>query len=168
VARTLLLIRHAKAVADAGTDAQRPLAPRGVRDARAVGRWLAEHQLAPDQVLVSPARRTVQTWETAAAGFSAAPMVTTDRRIYENTIESLLAVIQEAAAGTDVLAVVGHNPSMHGLALALDDGLGDERLRADVAGAFPTSGIAVLDVATGWAELGLGGATLRQFAVPRG
>jgi phosphohistidine phosphatase SixA len=45
--RTLVLVRHAKAVPDAATDAQRELAGRGGRDAEAAGRWPAEEEIAP-------------------------------------------------------------------------------------------------------------------------
>jgi phosphohistidine phosphatase len=169
VARILLLIRHAKAVPDAATDAQRELAARGVRDARAVGRWLLGQELVPDQVVVSPARRTQQTWELAAAelgGVSAPTM--TDRRIYENTIESLLEVLHEAAGDTAVLTLVGHNPSMQGLANVLDDGLGDPSSIHEIGTAYPTSGVAVFDVVVEWADLIRGGATLRAFVAPRG
>jgi phosphohistidine phosphatase len=168
VARTLLLVRHAKAVADGVTDAERELAPRGFRDARAAGRWLVEHQLIPDHVLVSPARRARQTWETMLAELGTAPAVTIDARIYDNTVESLLEVIHEAFDDNELLALVGHNPSIHGLALALDDGHGDPGARSDLADGFPTSGIAVFNVAVSWAELAPGEATLRDLAVPRG
>jgi phosphohistidine phosphatase len=167
VARTLLLVRHAKAVADAATDEERALAPRGVRDARAAGRWLVEHGLIPDQVIVSPAHRTVQTWETMKAELAVDPPVVTDRRIYDNTIESLLAVVNEAPDEADTLAIVGHNPSVQGFAVALDDGRGDPRARADIADAIPTAGITVLTVEGSWDELTPGGATVRAFAVAR-
>jgi phosphohistidine phosphatase len=168
VARTLLLVRHAKAVPDGVTDASRRLAPRGVRDARAAGRWLVEHGFIPDYVVVSPARRTVQTWEIVMSELGAAPTVATDDQIYDNTIESLLAVVHEAPEDADTIAIVGHNPSMQALANALDDGHGDPVARADIAGAYPTSGIAVLEVAVSWVELAPGGATVRAFAAPRG
>jgi phosphohistidine phosphatase len=163
-----LLIRHAKAVPDGVTDADRRLAPRGVLDARAAGRWLVERGLIPDHVVVSPARRAAQTWEVAMSELGAAPTVTTDDRIYDNTIESLLAVLNDVTDDADTVAVVGHNPSMQAFALALDDGSGDDRARADITDAYPTSGIAVLHVSVDWAQLTLGSATLRQFAAPRG
>ena len=66
--RQLLLLRHAKAVlGEPGMeDFDRPLAERGEKAAKAMGRYMAEHGLVPDRVLCSPARRTRSTWEIAA------------------------------------------------------------------------------------------------------
>lgn len=64
----LWLLRHAKAVADppaGGTDHDRPLTPRGRRDAEALGRHLSDPGFGPEGrpelVLCSTATRTVQT-----------------------------------------------------------------------------------------------------------
>jgi phosphohistidine phosphatase len=70
--------------------------------------------------------------------------------------------------GDDVTGVllVGHNPGLHDLAVSLA-GEGDEELRAELAGAFPTGALASLVVPGSWAELAPGAATLRAFVVPR-
>jgi phosphohistidine phosphatase len=168
VARTLVLIRHAKAVGDATPDIERTLAPRGRDDAGALGRWLAEHDLIPDLAVVSPARRAVQTWETAAAGLAATRPTSIDDRVYVNTFELLLAVAHDSPDDVTTLAIVGHNPAIHAVAAVLADGRGDARAVADLAEGFPTSGIAVLDIEGDWADLAAGSASLRAFAVPRG
>lgn len=150
------------------TDADRELATRGFRDARSVGRWLAERGLVPDHVVVSPARRTLQTCETVMGELGATPTVVEDERIYDNSVRSLLSVLHDVADDAQTVAMIGHNPSMHGLTVSLDDGLGDPQARAAVSVAFPTSATAVLEVAVPWSQLALGGATMRDFAAPRG
>jgi phosphohistidine phosphatase len=168
VSHTLLLIRHAKAVHDPMPDERRPLAPRGVIDARAAGEWIREHGLAPDYVVLSPSRRTVQTWGTAAESLTDVPTPVVDDRIYHEGSESLLGVLRDVPEDADTVVMVGHNPSTHGLALALDAGGGNKQARAELESRFPTSGIAVFTVSGRWAELDEGGAVLRDFAVPRG
>ena len=111
--RRLLLIRHAKA-ADGPVDVDRALTGRGRGQAAAIGTWLADAGFAPDRALVSPARRAAQTWEQAAAHLGAAPEHEVESRIYDNTVEALLAVIADAPDGVQTLAVVGHNPSIGG------------------------------------------------------
>ena len=70
-ARTLVLLRHAKAETPGEVfDYDRRLAPRGAADAVAAGAWLAAHDLLPDLVLCSPAARTRQTWHGVAVGLS--------------------------------------------------------------------------------------------------
>jgi phosphohistidine phosphatase len=166
VAHTLVLLRHAKAADQGVTDAARPLAPRGLRDAAAAGRWLAGHSLVPDHAIVSDAVRAVQTWQAAAAELTPSPPVTVDPRIYENTVEAVLAVLHDAPETAGTVLLVGHNPTMQDLVLALEDSNGDDRALDDVRHGFPTAGIAVLQVEGTWADLEPGGATLRELAVP--
>jgi phosphohistidine phosphatase len=168
VAHTLLLVRHAKAMSGGETDADRQLAPRGIRDAGAAGRWLADRGLTPDHVVVSPAHRALQTWQLMASELAAAPTAAIDPRIYDNTLDALLAIAQETTEDAGTLAIVGHNPSMHELAVVLDDGRGDDSARVSIAQAFPTAGVAVLDLGGSWAALTPGAATLCEFAAVRG
>ena len=66
--RTLMLLRHAKAVPADGKirDHDRPLASRGQKDAPKIGAYMARHQLQPDRAIVSPSKRTRETWELMA------------------------------------------------------------------------------------------------------
>ena len=62
--RTLLLLRHAKSDYPQGVaDHDRPLAPRGIREAALAGDWLRAHAPAVDAVLCSTATRTRETLE---------------------------------------------------------------------------------------------------------
>ena len=163
--RRLLLVRHAKA-ADGPVDAERPLTDRGTRQATAIGARLEQAGLAPDRVLVSPARRAAQTWGLASAQLGAAPPPITDERIYDNTVEALLAAIRETADDVRTVAVVGHNPSIGELTHVLDDGEGSPSARRDANAGFPTGAVAVFDLTTPFGEIEPGTATLSDFVVP--
>ena len=165
--RRLVLVRHAKSVREGSRDSERPLANRGVRDAPAAGRWLAGHGVVPGHVVVSPAVRARQTWQLACAELGSSPPPTVDDRLYRNTVDDLLDVIRETAAGVSTLLLVGHNPSLEDLAVVLDDGKGDAP-GVELRKKFPTSGIAVLTLSSDWAAVDMGTATLEYFAVPRG
>ncbi len=66
--RRLILFRHAKSAWPQGVpDNERPLAERGRLAAPLMGAYIARHGLIPDLALVSPARRTEQTWHFATA-----------------------------------------------------------------------------------------------------
>lgn len=164
--RRLLLIRHAKA-SDGPVDRERPLAGKGEGQAAAIGPWLERSGLVPARVLVSPARRAEQTWELAAGVLDPAPQVIVESRIYDNTVEALLEAIQETPEDVQTLAVVGHNPSIAELAADLDDGAGSPEARRDLEAGFRTGGVAVFTLATPFAEIDPGAATLSDFAVPR-
>ncbi|MGZ4608412.1 MAG: SixA phosphatase family protein [Blastococcus sp.] len=164
--RRLLLIRHAQA-AHAPVDADRPLNDGGAERAAALGRWLRQADLRPDRVVVSPAVRAAQTWERAAAHLAEPPAPITDERIYENTVEALLAVIQESPADGGIVAVVGHNPSVGVLASVLDDGEGSPAALRNLHAGFPPGGVAVFALDTPFDAVGPGTARLTDFTVPR-
>lgn len=165
--KTLVLIRHAKALPDAPSDVQRRLAGRGRRDAAAAGEWLAGLGIVPDLVVVSPATRAQETWDAIAPSL-AVKVRRTDNRIYDNTVRDLRDVITETEDDVETLVLVGHNPSMHGLAITLSDGDGDPAAELGVRTDYPTCGVAIFDVADSWSDLDLGVATLRNFDAPRG
>jgi phosphohistidine phosphatase len=152
VTRRLVLVRHAKAE-QGGSDLERTLAKRGRADAAALGEWLSEHGIVPDRVVISPSRRTRQTWELAAPPGSPEPEL--DERIYDNTVEDLLAVIHSTPADADTLVIVGHNPSVGELAGGFDPSLRE----------YPTSATAVFALDE-WEQAPSG--RLTASVVPRG
>ena len=116
--RRLILLRHGKAEAHArtGEDIDRPLAERGVADARLVGQALAQAGYAPDAARISAARRAIQTWQAVSQVFPTAEAEFL-KSLYNAEPEMLLAEA-EAADGETVM-VVAHNPGMHQLLLQL-------------------------------------------------
>lgn len=162
--RRLILIRHAKAVSGDIDDVTRSLAPKGLADAAAIGHWLAEHGIAPSRVVVSPARRALQTWDYAGIDV---PDLVVDDRIYGNTTRDLLAVITDTPDDVTTLALVGHNPSMQSLASTLDDGTGPESARDSLNEGLGTSGIAVFTIPGAWDTVAANSGRLEDVAKPR-
>jgi phosphohistidine phosphatase len=168
--RQLILLRHAKSAwPDGIPDHERPLAPRGRRDAPAAGRWLRKTDHVPDLVRCSTARRTRETWQLAEEMLGALPRTVFDDQVYEASIVDLLDLVRQTSAGIHTLLVVGHDPAMRGLTLELagaplDDAEAQALARVRVK--YPTAAIAVLRFSCGWAELGPGLAQLADFVVP--
>ncbi|CAM5625132.1 SixA phosphatase family protein [Streptomyces purpurascens] len=167
--RRLVVLRHAKSAWPVDVaDHERPLAPRGRRDAPAAGRALAEADCLPDLALCSTAVRARRTWDLAAGQWGTPPPVTHDRRLYAAGPSGLLAVVHEVPAEVETLLLIGHNPGLEELVVALAaDGLDDtlERVRTK----FPTSAIAVLSWrGATWRSLTPGTALLTSVIVPRG
>jgi phosphohistidine phosphatase len=165
--RRLIVARHAKAAWPEGVpDLQRPLAERGRRDAPRAGRWLAGSGLVPDRVICSPAARTRETFALISSAWDSAPPVDYDERVYAAGISALLAVVRGAPPTARALMVVGHNPGMQGLTLALA-GDGDPEALARAQEKYPTCAIAVLEIPGTWSSVGPGSAVLDRFVVPR-
>jgi phosphohistidine phosphatase len=171
--RRLMLLRHAKTENDApsGRDQDRRLDHRGRADAAEIGGWIGRHPPFPDSVLVSPAVRAHQTWEIAweaMKGTVPQPRVELLPELYGADPPQLLQVIRMASA-TDPqrLMIVGHNPGMHEMALALA-GSGDAGGRKALADNLPTSGLAVFDFAGGdWADVAFRRGRLVLFVTPK-
>jgi phosphohistidine phosphatase len=167
--RRLMLLRHAKSDWSQTTaDRGRPLNDRGRAVAPLMGAYLAHHALLPDRVVVSPARRTLETWELAArplAGSAAAPVV--EERIYEASAETLLGVVRALPEACHLVLVVGHNPGMQELALQLI-ATGDADARRRLAEKYPTGGLTVIDFAVDdWAVVHPRSGRLDRFVVPK-
>lgn len=176
--KLLWLLRHAKTVPDpppGGTDHERPLAPRGRRDADALARRLGPagdrlglpRETLPQVVLCSTATRTVQTAERALAGLDPAPAVTFLRSLYGASPEGVLAELRLVDDEVRVAMVVGHNPTMHDLTEALpstEDRAGRRQIERR---GIPTCTLALFRVPVAhWSALSLGMATLVSLSTP--
>jgi phosphohistidine phosphatase len=166
-ARTLVLLRHAKAEHPAGVaDVDRPLTARGHADAAAAGAWLASQRLVPDLVLCSPSRRTRETWHCVALalGGGAAPEpvsgageqvhprpqpvpVVFEPAVYHADVPDLVDLLAGIDEGVGTLLVIGHNPTLSTLSAALDPAGGPED-------GLRTCGLAVHRLADGWRRCG--------------
>lgn len=158
-------MRHAKSDYPPGVaDHDRPLAPRGIRQAGLAGDWLRAHAPTVDGVLCSTATRTretlLRTRVDAPTRFS--------ERIYAATPGAVIDEINNTGDDVSTLLVIGHEPTMSTLALGLS-GTADTNIAAAerISVKFPTSAIAVLTVPCAWKQLELGAATLIGFEVPR-
>lgn len=162
--RTLILLRHAKSDYPPGAaDHDRPLAPRGVREAGLAGDWLRSHAPAIDAVLCSTATRTRQTYDRTAL---TAPVRYVDD-LYDATPGTVIATINTVADDVGTLLVIGHEPAMSSVALGLAGPGTDAAAAQRISEKYPTSGIAVLQVGGSWADVQLGSAALVGFHVPR-
>ncbi|MGA7132098.1 MAG: histidine phosphatase family protein [Mycobacterium sp.] len=163
--RTLVLLRHAKsAYPDEVADHDRPLAPRGQREAGLAGDWLRTNLPAIDAVLCSTATRARET--LAHTGIEA-PVRYVDR-LYDATAGTVIAEINGVGDGAAVLLVVAHEPTMTQVALGLtkpDNANTDAAER--ISTKFPTSAVAVLRFTRSWSDLELGSGELADFHVPR-
>jgi phosphohistidine phosphatase len=154
---TLLLFRHAKSdQSSTQADIDRPLNPRGRRQAPEAGRWLADNVDGIDLAVVSPAHRARTTWDLAAAELGRQPETRIDDRVYNASVADLLDVVRELPDEVRTVVLVGHNPGIEDLASLLTNG----------SVTMPTSAIAVLESPTSWSSVGVAWAALRAEGRP--
>ena len=164
--RQLLLMRHAKAVAGAA-DLDRQLSPAGQEAVAAMRAAMGDLGLAPDLVLVSPARRTLETLE-GLEPWEDTPLVEQLGGLYLATAAQMLAVINDVAETVRGVLLIGHNPGLEELASALAGGTGaDKRAMERLAEGFPTASLAEFSVPGPWATLSPSNARLVRMIRPR-
>jgi len=155
--RRLIVMRHARAgELPGGPDFERALRPRGRRDAAAAGSWLAASGFRPDAVICSAARRTRQTWQYVAPQLGGEPEFSAEMALYQADGQDVLDFVRQTPAEVGTLMYIGHNPAAADLVAAL----------AGAEQAFPTSAVAVLDLADTWAALAPGDGEVAAFWVP--
>jgi phosphohistidine phosphatase len=172
--KQLFVLRHAKSSWDDPVldDHERPLAPRGRRAVKLLGEYLRRQRIEPAQVLCSPARRTVETYD----GVAPAGELHLEPELYLASGDDVLERLRRVPKSTPSVMVIGHNPAMQVLILRLTGAndkskpLGDDTAQArldEVQRKFPTGALATLTFDGPWSELLPGGAELVDFVRPR-
>lgn len=115
--KTLLLLRHAKS--DWGDsslrDFDRPLAPRGERDAPRIGKALHRRDTVPDLIISSPAARARATVEAVKQAAELDNEIKFDEAVYGASSAELLKLIRRLPGGSACAMFVGHNPGFEDL-----------------------------------------------------
>jgi phosphohistidine phosphatase len=157
----LILFRHGKSDwdADYGDDRVRPLAQRGRKAAKRMGRFLAQAGQVPDAAITSPAVRAADTLRRAMKAGGWDCPVRTAEGLYHGGVEGLLDEIRKEPKETQVLLAVGHEPTWSEAVTAF---IGGGRVQ------LPTAGIARIEFEIErWGEVKPGAGVLAWVVVPR-
>jgi phosphohistidine phosphatase len=143
--RTLILLRHAKAVRahEADSDEARGLTGRGRREAALAGAAMADAGLKPVLALVSSAQRTRETAEFGLQNFAL------ETRFEDALYHASLEGIWDAFVSNDAesVVIVGHNPGIGELVSALVHQAHDgSKLAREFSGHFPTAAFAAFEI----------------------
>ena len=160
--KTLVLVRHAKSSWKDPelADRDRPLNPRGRRDAPEMGRRLAARGEPPDRIVTSPALRaaTTATVIAEAVGYPKREIVE-DERLYGAGSEEILEVMRGVEDRLDRVFLIGHNP---GLTDFVNE-LSDEPIRN-----VPTCGVVEFRIAgESWSDIRRDTAKRVDFDYPK-
>jgi phosphohistidine phosphatase len=166
--RRLLLLRHAKSSWDNPglDDFERPLSERGIRDAPRIGAFMRTHDLTPDQVICSPARRAVETWEAVAPELPEGVSFDFDPELYLASRSTIMDVVRSQPDSVATLMLVGHNPGTEitGRGLSSD---GPAEALARLRTKVPTASLIEVQLPVDrWDEVEWGSGTLGYFVTP--
>ncbi len=158
--RRLILYRHAKSnwSDDNLPDHDRPLAPRGERDAPVMADRIAARETGDALILSSTARRAAAT--AAELATSTGNEIEFRSDLYLATPGSILAIVSDRRSHAETVIVVAHNPGLTDLANRL---VPDLKLLN-----LPTAGVvAVRFEIDSWAGLGTEPGTLDYLDFPK-
>ena len=135
---------------------------------------MRELGLQPDLVLVSSSRRTLQTLE-ALTPFDDNALIEPMDTLYLAPVSLLLEAVRKVPETVRSVLMIGHNPGLHELALALagdaapagGGGGAASVAAAALAEGFPTAALAEFTIAAPWRAVAAGGGRLVRFLLPR-
>jgi phosphohistidine phosphatase len=163
----LILLRHAKAAPEAPglSDHERPLTEAGRRAATAIGQAMRKSGLTPDVVLVSSALRTQETFAAleAAGVWDEWPNMDSVPTLYMATGYQIRDTLRELNETVRSALVIGHNPGLHELAVALAGPANPRPELARLQEGYPTAALTEFLVTTTWRRLGSGASSLQRF-----
>lgn len=113
----LWLLRHAHAQtsASSGRDEDRRLSTDGRAACHGLQSWIRNHREGlPGTVLVSPARRTLETAQTALDRLPL-PAIDVERALWNASAGDLVALLERCSERPQPLMLIGHNPGLEDL-----------------------------------------------------
>lgn len=164
--KRLGLLRHAKSDWDdiSLRDFDRGLNDRGRKGAALMGAHIRQQDADWKLILASPAERVKRTLDASGLKIP----VQFEQDIYLGSCGTLLGHLKAIDDELDAVLLVGHNPGLQELALALVPPDGENALFDELMDKYPTASYAQfeLDIES-WSELAEGCGSLVYFVRPR-
>lgn len=160
--KQIYLIRHAKSCWEDPSlgDKERPLNPRGHRDAPVMAAYLADLDIKPNLIVSSTAKRTQTTANYFAKQFGISEdNILYDNDLYDASVEEVFSVIRSISPDIDVVFLIGHNPAI----TYLSNMFGGDRIDN-----VPTCGIVRIDFSgDDWGSFDTKNASQIFFTAPK-
>lgn len=159
----LLVLRHAKSdwSGFGMSDFERPLAPRGLKDAPMMGETARAIGMVPDKIVCSPARRAKETAELFAEGAGFRGDLVFEENLYGGSAETYRKTIS-AYSGAQTVMLIGHNPVIEEFLGVMCSGHVSSPVR------MPTAALACLELTSPViSEIYAGSGMLKWFLIPK-
>tara|TARA_Y100001970_G_C14028222_1_gene747217 strand:- start:189 stop:719 length:531 start_codon:yes stop_codon:yes gene_type:complete len=147
--KSVILFRHGKSDWDAKYDCDhdRPLAKRGIRDAKRMGKFLSKRTEVPELILSSTAFRAKSTTELAVKAGNWTADIEFEKKIYETSSETIINIIKNQNDKYNSICLVGHEPIFSNVVRCINN---YQRMK------FPTAAMARINFfASIWKEISL-------------
>lgn len=160
--KTVYFIRHAKSSWEDMSlgDKERPLNPRGKRDAPFMAQLLKGKGVKADRIISSPANRafTTATFFAAEMGIEKEDIVI-EKNIYEAYLQDVLNILKKLDQSVETVLIFGHNPTFTSLT---------NLFSKEYIPNVPTCGIAKVEsTCKDWADFADSNSALSDFYYPK-
>ena len=145
--KEIYILRHAKSSWDNSnlSDFERPLADRGISDAKKMSKFLKDMNIKIDKVLCSNAIRAKETFDLTADGFNfEIDKATYLDKLYFGDTKNIIQDLRELDESLNNILIVGHNPTLHYLV---------EILTNELINRFTTCNLATISHNGEWVSL---------------
>lgn len=160
MSKKVYIYRHAKSDWNAGYshDHERPLAKRGVKAAKLIGKMLKKSEQLPELIITSTAVRAKQTIEISISEGGWKAELTEDEALYSSGYTEIFDIISSVNDKYSSVMLVGHEPKCSSLTSYLIGGGNID---------FPTAGITMVDLPVEkWKNIQPGSGELRWMFRP--
>ena len=139
--KSVILFRHGKSDWDSQyySDHDRPLAKRGIRDAKRMGKFLSKRAEVPELILSSTALRTRETTKLAMEAGNWDVDIELEKKIYEASLEEIINIIKSQDNKYNFICLVGHEPIFSTIITSINN---KKRIK------FPTATMAKISFST--------------------
>ena len=159
--KQIYVLRHAKSSWDNSnlTDFERPLADRGIRDAKKMCKFLKDMDLKLDRVFCSQAIRATETFDLTADGFNfEIDKATYTDALYFGDTSNIINDLKKLEEIFKNVLIVGHNPTLHYLIELLTETKIDR---------FTTCNLAIISFDGEWISLNSQQCRLKSLIKPK-
>ena len=159
--KEIYILRHAKSSWDNINlaDFDRPLAKKGIDDAKKLCSFLKKHKFNAAKVICSNAKRAKETFDLTADGFQfLIDDATYTDELYFGNIDTVIEKIKETEEELKNILIVGHNPTLHYLV---------ELLTNKTIDRFTTCNLAIISHDGEWISLNSQKCRLRSLIKPK-
>ena len=159
--KEIYVLRHAKSSWDNSnlSDFERPLADRGISDAKKMSKFLKDMNIKIDKVLCSNAIRAKETFDLTADGFNfEIDKATYLDKLYFGDTTIIIKDLKELDESLNNILIVGHNPTLHYLV---------EILTNESINRFTTCNLATISHNGEWVSLNSQQCSLKSLIRPK-
>ncbi len=159
--KEIFILRHAKSSWDNTnlSDFERPLAKRGIKDAKKLNSFLIKNNLNIDKVYCSNAIRAKETFDLTADGFKfPIENATYSDDLYFGDANNIINYLKNLDEKLNNILIIGHNPTLHVLV---------ELLTNKYIERFTTCNLAVISFKGHWKRLSSDKSSLKSLIRPK-